>query len=36
MNDYGARLAWTFNPAEDGSRVHVGTFAALPVTQLQQ
>ena len=33
MNDYGARLAWIFSPVEGGNRVHVGTFATLPVTQ---
>ncbi|MGH2550574.1 MAG: slr1658 superfamily regulator [Thermomicrobiales bacterium] len=36
MNDYGARLAWIFKPLDDGSHVHVGTFATIPVTQLQQ
>jgi hypothetical protein len=33
MNDYGARLAWIFSPLEGDNRVHVGTFATLPVTQ---
>lgn len=36
MSDYGARLAWIFNPVDDGKRVHIETFATLPVIQPQQ
>ncbi|GLS22255.1 ATP-binding protein [Labrys miyagiensis] len=36
MSDYGARLAWIFSPVDDGRRVYVETFAAIPVTQSQQ
>ncbi|PWK66451.1 ATP-binding protein [Aminobacter sp. AP02] len=36
MSDYGARLAWKFSPVDDGRRVHVETFATLPVKQSQQ
>ncbi|MCK0195788.1 ATP-binding protein [Ancylobacter sp. 6x-1] len=31
MSDYGARLAWVFNPSADGSRVFIETHAILPV-----
>lgn len=33
MSDYGARLAWIFSPVDDGKRVHVETFATIPVSQ---
>jgi hypothetical protein len=36
MSDYGARLAWMFSPVDSSGRVHVGTFATIPVTQPQQ
>jgi hypothetical protein len=36
MSDYGARLAWIFSPVEGGRRVHVETFATIPVDQPQQ
>ena len=36
MSDYSARLAWIFSPVDDGSGVHVETFATIPVDQTQQ
>jgi hypothetical protein len=36
MSDYGARLAWIFSPVDENRRVHVETFATIPVDQPQQ
>lgn len=36
MSDYGARLAWIFSPVDDGKRVHIETFATVPVILSQQ
>lgn len=33
MSDYGARLAWIFSPVESSNRVHVETYATIPISQ---
>ena len=33
MSDYGVRLAWIFSPVDQGNRVHLETFATIPISQ---
>lgn len=35
MSDYGARLAWIFSPTEAVNRIHLETYATIPVSEMR-